>query len=255
MANDVIVTTPIDGKAFDTLLTRLPQQTSVAIRRIGPEVAIVTNMSDRRIVAYSIAFRDAATITTAHHVTYVQFKSPFSILSFAEGGSPLLRQGAILPGHMALVTPTMDVTENTPDAVQQLFDAESRMSASDRLLNRAPLSWASIDATIFSDGHLRGPDRSDLARHFALYTGLYVQQLEAIAVSLRTGASLTDALSSLWSTPPPSHSSGDRDVYEGYWTQSQTGIQALADVAPDGRVLRNIVASAAQIANWTLIRQ
>jgi hypothetical protein len=166
---------------------------------LAPYLAIVRNQNSRTVVAYTIAW--TATLRNgASRVKYTQFKFPDSVAGTSNGLS-LLESREIRSGEQRL-----------HGLGFELWPPEHTRAYREYGLAEA-LEWGAVtrieialDAVIFDDGALLGPDRSRLAEHFIEFVRAKQTAYRDILVALENGSINDDAfapLRAIVSTPPP----------------------------------------------------
>ncbi|HUB82780.1 MAG TPA: hypothetical protein VMB03_28475 [Bryobacteraceae bacterium] len=165
---------------------------------LAPYLAIVRNQNRRTVVAYTIAW----TVTLRNNmsrVKYTQYKFPDAV-GGASGGFSMLEGREIRTGEQRLhglgfeLWPPQHALAFRDYGISEAreFGAVTRIEVA-------------LDAVIFDDGALLGPDRSHLAEHFIEFVRAKQSAYGDILEALESGA-VEDALAPLRaiasSTPP-----------------------------------------------------
>ncbi len=192
------------------------------VLQLKPYLAIVRNENPRTVVAYTVSWTAIRRNGTSE-VDYTQFKFPDAVAG-ATNGLSVLQGREIRRGDQRLVG--MGFEAWPPEYADRYrdFGVESAM----RLGEVQGLRIA-LDAVIFEDGGMLGPDESRLAEHFVEFLHAKQSLYRDIVVGLENGDVGDDVFAALRgilkARPAPQHQG--RSV--GYGKQAATEILGFHD--------------------------
>lgn len=174
-ADGVMLISPTNSEFDSRVYSLLPEGAPVAFE-LKPRIVIVSNESSRVVVAYSVTFWFTFRSGKSHRNS-VHFKYPDAVANPAADGrnygtgidsavalGARLRGREIRPGEQRVVGVGFELW---PDAdVVTYRDSYLEMSEIPEDLTALQIE---LDAIIFDDGLLLGPDHSGLAEQFAEY--------------------------------------------------------------------------------------
>ena len=178
-AEGVTLTPATDGD-FDARAQAILGGQASPVLEVKPLLAIVANRNPRTVVAYTVAW----TVTRRNQsseTTRTQFKFPDAVAGTGNGLA-LLQGREIRPGEQRLVGMGFEVWP--VEYVDSYRDYGSRNA---ELLGDVISLHIALDAVIFDDGSLLGPDESRLAEHFIAYVRAKQLRYRALVVGLETG--------------------------------------------------------------------
>jgi hypothetical protein len=168
-----------DSPNFDSLVMGLlASQTAPVALDLKPLVVIVSNRSAEDIVAYSLVWK----ITykgQRPHTTIVQFKYPDALAGIADSGAIALNRRDDLPilSHQKrVVAKEFEFGPHSWD--EEYYLNQLRSWAKDQQQEVAPMAQIEIDldAAIFSDGLLVGPNLTRLDQDFMSYAAWFLRR-------------------------------------------------------------------------------
>lgn len=185
-----ITLTASDAAGFDArLLELVPRWASLAMG-LKPFLVLVTNESAQTVVAYSIVFM-ATPPNGQYDRTVLQFKYPEAAAG-RDGESPFGRGREIARGEQRVVGLEFELM---PDVDNNWLVAYAAMQRQ-RFKDAVRLDIA-VDAVVFSDGTLIGPDTSGLADHFSSYLSASQNLYRRIVGRIDAGSSVADIFAEL----------------------------------------------------------
>jgi hypothetical protein len=179
----ITLTSP-DDQEFDSLIRSLFKGNLEELLRSKPFLVIVSNHSARTIVAYTMEWTVEQNTT---QVTLCQYKYPDAV-----GGAVQLRGNEIRSAEQKIVANGIEIycgrwgTEPIDECyLRQLADWSGRFVGADIRVT--------LDAVIFEDGELIGPDKSHLGEHFAAYVNAKQDVYRSLVQGLDSGQSMGEA--------------------------------------------------------------
>lgn len=173
-----------DSREFDSLIRSLFKGNVEELLKSKSFLVIVSNHSPRTIVAYAMEW---AVEQDRTQTIRCQFKYPDAV-----AGAVQLRGNEIRSGEQKIVANGMEIycgrwgiapTEEC--YLRQLADWSGRFVGAEIRVT--------LDAVIFEDGELIGPDKSDLGDHFAAYVKAKEDVYRSLVQSLDSGQSMDEA--------------------------------------------------------------
>lgn len=198
--HNIALLSPVN-EGFDSLIRSLFKGDSDELLHLKPFMTVISNNSTHTVVAYAVDWTIKRPGGT--QVMHDQRKYPDAVAATAPE-----RGKEILPGERKIDAMSVEIHSGTlgtkPTEAFYLrqfanwFDEYSAGMTELRIV---------LDAVIFEDGLLIGPDRSDLHDHFAAYLKAKQDLYRRIVESLDTGHSVEDTFRSVTVLPEPE--SGD----------------------------------------------
>jgi hypothetical protein len=184
---------------FDSIvMSILPSRTAMVALALKPLVVIVSNQSAGEIVAYAlvwkVTYKDGRTATTT-----TQFKYPDALAGIADSGAVALSRRDDLPilSHQRRVV--AKEFEVGPSWEEEFYLNQLRSFASDQKQEVATTEQIEInlDAALFSDGLLVGPNRTGFDQEFMTYFEEKQNLYREIVSDLDSGNDLDEAFAPL----------------------------------------------------------
>ncbi len=199
VSSDIRVVTPADAD-FDSELAGLLGDKVQVIKQLEPYVLIVTNQSKRRVVAYSpvwtITGRDGE---ESGHLFNLSLKYPNAV-----AGNEFPRGEELYPGETRIATTgaagdknlvrTAELWPSEPHGAA--FFTQRAQSQREEFKNPAAVEIG-LDAVIFEDGELVGPDHGHLEQHFSAFVNANQSLYKKIVDDTSAGASIDDVFTKL----------------------------------------------------------
>lgn len=189
---------PEDPNFDSVIVSLLPSETAKAALDLKPLVVIVSNQSAGEIVAYAlvwkVTYKDKRTVTTTS-----QFKYPDALAGIADSGAAALNKRDDLPvlSHQKrVVAPQLEVTSSW-DEEFYLDQLRSFAKTQNQELAAAEQIEIHLDAAIFSDGFLVGPNRTGFDQEFMTYFEAKQSLYRQIVSDLDSGHDLDEAFAPL----------------------------------------------------------
>jgi hypothetical protein len=186
---------------FDSaVMSLLPTRTATVALDLKPFVVIVSNQSAGEIVAYTLVWK-VTSKDKRTHTTIVQFKYPDAIAGIADSGAVALEkregQGLQILSHQKRVV--AKEFEVGPSWEEQFYLDQLRSFAKDQKQEVAAAEQIEIDldAAIFSDGLLVGPNRTDFDKEFMTYFEAKQNLFRQIVKDVESGRDLNEAFAPL----------------------------------------------------------
>jgi hypothetical protein len=201
---NIRVVTPADA-GFEAELKTLFGDKVQVIKQLEPYILIVSNESRRKIVAYSAVW----TITRRSDQGRTEF---FKLLTFPNtvaGGSSkneFPRDGEIYPGEARIAGASISGDKNLVREAElwrcephgEAYFAQMAQSQSQhKEYTDASEIKMGLDAVIFDDGELVGPDRGHLAQHFSAYVNAEQSIYRKIVEEVNSGSTIDDVFAQL----------------------------------------------------------
>jgi hypothetical protein len=190
----VALISPEDPNFDSTAKRLLSPKTATVVLNLKPSVVIVSNRSTRAVVCFALVWKitdkDGRTSTTS-----VQFKYPDALTGVPETNldNPRSREGlSLMSGESRIAAPEMEIGPSWDDDfyLNQLREyAESQ----NRDLSTASRVEIDLDAAIFSDGLLVGPDQTNVDKDFTLYFESKQKLFRQIVSDIDAGRTLDQA--------------------------------------------------------------
>jgi hypothetical protein len=181
---EVRITSPGDPD-FHEVLHQLLGDGADSAEELSPFLLIVKNVGHRTVVAYTAVWRITSTSgpTSDIGVSYVY---PRSIAGKILPGD-IERDKELLPGETRVVSLRFEVSDRTkwPNAKEEFARMAKRQAEE---IGEVKSVKAGLDAVIFDDGEIVGPDNHRLAPSFAQYVNAYQILYRQIVTAARSGA-------------------------------------------------------------------
>jgi hypothetical protein len=188
--SDGVSLTPAAAPDFDARAQAILADYATTLLELKPYLAIVSNRNPRTVVAYTVAW----TVTLRNGTSeadYTQFKFPDAVAGTGNGLS-VLEGREMKSGDERLVG--MGFEAWPPEYAVSY--REFGLDAAARLGNVTSLRIA-LDAVIFDDGAMLGPDQSRLAENFIEFVHAKQTLYRDIVVGLENGDALEDVFAPL----------------------------------------------------------
>ena len=189
---------------------------------LKPYLTIVSNRNPRTIVAYTVAWT-ATLRNESSEVSYTQFKFPDAVAGTGNGLA-VLRGREIGTGEQRLVVMGFEVW---PVEYVDSYREFGRRTAK-RLGDVKNLQIA-LDAVLFDDGVLLGPDNSRVAEHFIEFVHAKQLLYRDIVVGLENGNAMEDVFAPLRAILAARHHSDAMDPMAVYPRQAAAEILGFHD--------------------------
>jgi len=217
----VTLTAPTDGD-FDARAQSILGGYAEPVLEVKPLLAIVSNWNPRTIVAYSVAWTIARR-NDSTEVTYTQFKFPDAVAG--TGGPLAILQGReIGPGGQRLVGMGFEVWP-----VEYVDSYRNFGMAAKEQLGEVKSLHIALDAVIFDDGTMLGPDESHLAEQFIAYVQAKQLRYRDVVVGLETGRVGDDVFAPLREVVARPHRPNPMDPLSVYDWQSAAEVLGWHD--------------------------
>jgi hypothetical protein len=165
---------------------------------LKPYLAIVTNRNPRTVVAYSVSWT-ASLRNESSEISYTQCQFPDAVAGTSNGLS-VLQGREIQTGEERLVGMGFEVW---PAEYVDSYRDFGRQAAEH--LGEVKNLRIALDAVIFDDGMLLGPDESHLAEHFIAFVHAKQSLYRDIVVGLENGEGTEDVFAPLRQTLSARH--------------------------------------------------
>jgi hypothetical protein len=187
---------------FEAQVRKEAGQWAGAALRSSPQLVIVRNESPHTIVAYAISFKSTRRdgIWDFHHI---EFKYPDAVVTTDPEIAVMLRDREIRPSEQRLVSRYFEIDPGLDNSwLPQMVDMQTKdLGEFARGEEFAALEIA-IDAVLFEDGRLLGPNQSQMDTRFLLLLQRKQELYRAATDLMASGHSLDDALLKLQSALP-----------------------------------------------------
>ncbi len=170
---------------FDTAVRSLFKGNCNELLKLKPFLTIVSNRCDRTLIAYTLMWN---LVQSSAHITFDQRKYPDAVAP----ATPQ-RGNEIRPGEQKLTAMAIEINcgrwgePATEDFYLRQFDDWLKE------YKDATSLTISIDAAIFEDGEILGPNKSDLDQDFLAYVDAKQEFYRMIVESLDSGLFLDEA--------------------------------------------------------------
>jgi hypothetical protein len=208
---NVVLVSPQDPTFDATARRLLGAAASGPALDLKPFLVIVSNRSTDTIVAYQVAWKITNTNQTAEYV-YTNFMYPDGVMPAILASRD---QQPLVPGDDRLVGPEFQLDPSwTAANVQDVLlgtiqDQQTEIPRVERL-------DISLNAVIFADGLLVGPDTQDFSKIFAIYVDEKQKWLRQVVGDLDAGHSINEAfetMSQVRQQLPPTSPNPDFSAY------------------------------------------
>jgi len=179
---------------FNTVLRNLLGNTDTAARELVPFLVIVSNRSPNTIVAYALSWKLKRDTGDKFNIS-AQFKYPDAVAGVPDTGAIALgvsADGSIATGKQKIVA--MEFEFDQPENKQD-WSAWIREVAAWQKQEYGDVHSVQVDldAAIFANGLLVGPDSSQLGMHFSTYVAAKQELFRQITASLDSGSTVEEA--------------------------------------------------------------
>jgi hypothetical protein len=167
----------------------------------SPQLAIVRNESPHTIVAYAVSFKSIRPDGKwdFHHI---EFRYPDAVVTTDPEVASMLRDREIRPSEQRLVSRYFEIDPALDNSwLPQLVDWQKKELGPLALGQGYELEIA-VDAVLFEDGRLLGPNHSQMDTRFLLLLQRKQELYRAATDLMTSGNSLDDALVKLKSAVP-----------------------------------------------------
>jgi len=233
-APEGVTLTPATAPDFDSRAAAILGAGAPPALELKPYLAIVRNQNPRTVVAYTVAWTATVRNGTTR-VKYTQFKFPDAVAGTSNGLS-LLEGREIGAGAERLIGLGFEIwPPEHADSYRNYGLAEAFDLGSVIRLHIA------LDAVIFDDGSLLGPDRFLLAQHFIEFVRAKQSAYRDIVVALESDGLGEDALApfrAIVRTPPAALPSDPFAIYPHLAAQEVLGFHRRVLLEVFRRTLR-----------------
>jgi len=185
-----VTLTPADDPDFDAGAQAILSGYASPVLHLKPYLAIVSNRDPRTVVAYAVAWT-ATFRNGSSEVTYTQLQFPDAVAGTGNGLS-LLQGREIKTGGRRLVGMGFEVWPvEYLDSYRDF--GEQRAAPWGEVINLL----VALDAVIFEDGVLLGPDESRLAEHFIEFVQAKQLLYRDIVVGFGNGGGMEEVFAPL----------------------------------------------------------
>lgn len=219
-----VTLTPATAPDFDSRAQAILSGNASPVLELKPYLVIVSNRNPRTVVAYTVSWT-ATLRNESSEVIHTQFKFPDAVAG-TSNGLALLQNREIRTGDERLVGMGF---EAWPHEYVDSFRDFGRKTA-ERLGDVRQLSIA-LDAAIFEDGLMLGPDESRLAEHFIEFVHAKQTLYRDIVVGLEDGDVLEDVFAPLRQNLAArhEHAHAHADTLAGYRRQAAAEVLGFHD--------------------------
>jgi hypothetical protein len=241
-AEGVTLTAATDA-GFDARAQAVLSGYASPVLALKPYLAIVSNLNPRTIVAYTVSW----TVTRRNEsteVTHTQFKFPDAVAGTGNGLS-VLRSREIKIREERLVGMGFEVWP--VEYVESYRDFGRRAIAE---LGEVRNLRIELDAVIFDDGTLLGPDESRLAEHFIAFVQAKQTLYRDVVVGLEVGSVGDDIFAPLRQTLAAPHRANPRDPPSLYTREAAAEVLGWHD-----RILLEVFRRALRREPFAITRQ
>ena len=187
---------------FEAQVRKQAGKWAEAALRSSPQLAIVRNESQHTVVAYAISFKSIRPdgIWDFHHI---EFKYTDAVMTTEPEVASMLRDREIRPSEQRLVSRSFEIDPALDNSwLPQMVDWQKK-----ELEQFAPGQGFStleiaVDAVLFEDGRLLGPNHSQMDTRFQLLLQRKQELYRAARDLMASGHSLDDVLVKLKSESP-----------------------------------------------------
>lgn len=231
----VTLVSPVDPSFKSTVQRLLPNDLVKPALALKPLVTVISNKSQRSIIAYAVIWK----LTYADRppeTTIGQFKYPDAVAGLADTGAFPLQQSETRPIASGEERVVARMFEFGPwDGISQ-FQSQILDYAHTQATESADAVVVDItlDAVIFDDGRLEGPDGSNLEHDFLLYFNAKQSIFRQIVASLANGNNVETAFRPIENVARANDTSASDDIQ--YQHLAATEILALRNRIGDDRV-------------------
>jgi hypothetical protein len=168
----------------------------------SPQLVIVRNGSPDTIVAYAISFKSIRP-DGKWDFHYVEFKYPDAVVTTDPEIALMLRDREIRPAEQRLVSRSFEIDPALDNSwLPQIVDFEKKDLGQFALGQGFSELEIAVDAVLFEDGRLLGPNQSQMDTRFLLLLQRKEELYRAVTDLMASGNSLDDALGKLKSALP-----------------------------------------------------
>ena len=188
---DVVIVSPQDP-GFDPIARRLlGAAASGRALDLKPFLVIVSNRSPGTVVAFEVAWKTTYTDQSVSN-GYTEFKYPDGAMpAILDGRDPPLGSGdERLVGREFQLDPSWTAADVQDVLLGTIQDQQAEMPRIERL-------DISLDAVIFADGLLVGPDTQGFAKTFAIHVNEKQKWIRQVVADLDAGHSMDQAFQNI----------------------------------------------------------
>lgn len=184
-AHGVELLSPADP-AFDLHARPLFTGNLAELLKIKPFLTLITNTTANTIVAFTLEWMTSS--AGGDSVEYSQHKYPDALAACP------VRGNEIRPGEQRLVPKSIELNAGLwgDDPTETFYLEQFSAWASEQ--EHVESLGIALDAVLFEDGSLLGPDKADIAAHFSAYFEAKQRLYKEIVTALDSGRSLEEAL-------------------------------------------------------------
>jgi hypothetical protein len=216
-----------DRRGSEAIAHLLPSLRGRGLQKLLPYLAVVSNRSSKSIVALSVTFAGADADGHTSRVT-LQLKYPDAV--DPENPYPPSAGEPLRSDQSKVLCPHYELADD--------MDAELIASTAAREYEGfgVRIQKVVVDAVIWQDGELQGPDDSRLGAHFSAYVDAKQQLYQRVQQRLGAGESIEDIKKSLKPSGPLSGEALASDIAVFYRFQAAGEFVQLANVLEPGTV-------------------
>jgi hypothetical protein len=218
----------VSNPTFGTTLRTLLGNTSTAATELLPYVVILSNRSPNTIVAYTLSWK-LKRDTTVELQKFVQAKYPDAVAGVPDTGAVSFADREDRPidtGEQRVVA--LEFEFGPPYKNQYWKEWIHEVAAWQKQQYAAVHSvQVDLDAVIFSNGVLIGPDSSQLGMHFSAYVAAKQDLFRQIAASLDSGSTVEEAFRAIDSIAQAKPVDPSKDPWLFYRRLAAEEIEAL----------------------------
>jgi len=179
------------SEEFENALRDFEAGRSSNLSQLRPFLVFVENRTSKTIVAYTVGWT-LFFENGSQRTRLTQFKYPDALL----GDDTAVRPGRgeeMLPGERRLVTMEFQIGPwiFDPSWRDWIVSGAAALHEEAKSVSRVDVA---LDAVVFEDGRIVGPDKSDLARHFTLFVRAKQNLYQDVMTALARGESLDNAI-------------------------------------------------------------
>jgi hypothetical protein len=189
---------------FEAQVRKEAGQWADAALLASPQLVIVRNGSPDTIVAYAISFKSIRP-DGKWDFHYIEFKYPDAVVTTDPDIALMLRDREIRPAQQRLVSRSFEIDPAHDNSwLHMVVDFQQRDLAEFALGQRFSELEIAVDAVLFEDGRLLGPNQSQMDTRFLLLLQRKHELYRTVRDLMGSGISLDDALRK-WKSALPAH--------------------------------------------------
>jgi hypothetical protein len=217
-----VTLTPATDPEFDTRAQAILSGHASPVLDLKPYLAIVANHNPRTVVAYTVSWT-VIRRNESSETNHTQFQFPDAVAGTGNGLSVLqgreIKTGQERLAGMGFEVWPVEYVDSYRDFGRQ---------ASEHLSDAKELRIA-LDAVIFDDGALLGPDESHLAQHFIAFVQAKQSLYRDVVAGLENSRAREDVFAPLRATLTARHHPNPMDPLAAYSRQSAAEVLGFHD--------------------------